>query len=542
MMPCKLTKTVFQLFIAIISISSCAEKKEARKPNILYIMTDDHTQQALHAYGNGLLDKVYFPNMDRLAKEGALFKNSFVTNSICAPSRAVLLTGKYSHINGKIDNVAPFDWDQANYPKILQAAGYETALIGKIHLGGKPQGYNYSLTLPDQGNYYNPEFIKNGEEEVKFEGHCEALIPQFVMDWLKNDWDREKPFAINYHTKAPHRNWMPEEKYLDLYEDIDFPFPKNFFDDYKGRGSAAREQELEIVDDMYWGWDMKFEKDPFTGEDSPLQAPFGRMTEQQLEAWNKVYGPTNKKFLGDVGPEEKTLKVKPSDEELAKFKYQRYLRDYLKVVKSVDDGIGLVLDYLEKEGLLENTIVIYTSDQGFYLGEHGWYDKRFMYEPSLSTPLLVRYPKEIQAGTIVEGMVLNLDHAPTILDYAGISKPADMQGESWRQLAAGQSIPWRDAIYYHYYEYPGPHNVKRHYGVRTDRYKLIHFYHDVDEWELYDLETDPDEMNSIYGSPKHAQIQEMLHKRLEELRLQYGDSDELNLQFITQTTSSSKNN
>lgn len=542
MMQIKMTRTIFRLCFIFLLISSCTEKKEAKKPNILFIMTDDHTQQALHAYGHGLLDEVYFPNMDRLAKEGALFRNSFVTNSICAPSRAVLLTGKYSHINGKIDNVAPFDWDQANYPRILQAAGYETALIGKIHLGGKPQGYNYSLTLPGQGNYYNPEFIKNGAEEVKFEGHCEALIPQFVMDWLENDWDREKPFAINYHTKAPHRNWMPEEKYLNLYEDIEFEFPDNFFDDYQGRGSAAREQELEIVNDMYWGWDMKFEKNPFTGEESRLPAPFGRMTDEQLEAWNKVYGPTNKKFLGNTGPEEKTLKVKPSDEELAKFMYHRYLRDYLKVVKSVDDGIGLVLDYLEKQGLLENTIVIYTSDQGFYLGEHGWYDKRFMYEQSLSTPLLVRYPKEIQAGTVVEGMVLNLDHAPSILDYAGISKPSDMQGESWRNLAAGKSIPWRDAIYYHYYEYPGPHNVKRHYGVRTDRYKLIHFYHDVDEWEMYDLQTDPDEMNSIYSSPDYVEVQKMLHNRLEELRLQYGDSDELNLQFITQTTSSSKNN
>lgn len=520
----KMTKTIFQLFIAFLLISSCTEKEEAKRPNILYIMTDDHTQQALHAYGHGLLDKVYFPNMDRLAKEGALFKNSFVTNSICAPSRAVLLTGKYSHINGKIDNVAPFNWDQASYPKILQAAGYETALIGKIHLGGKPQGYNYSLTLPGQGNYYNPEFIKNGTEEVKFEGHCEALIPQFVIDWIDKDWDRSKPFAINYHTKAPHRNWMPEEKYLALYEDQEFEFPHNFFDDYSGRGTAAREQKLEIVDDMYWGWDMKFESNPFTGEPSRLAAPFNRMSEEQMNAWNAVYGPPNKAFIEN----------KPSGEELAKFMFHRYLRDYLKVVKSVDDGIGLVLDYLEKQGLLENTIVIYTSDQGFYLGEHGWYDKRFMYEQSLSTPLLARYPKEIQPGTVVEGMVMNLDHAPTILDYAGIAKPADMQGESWRKLAAGQSIPWRDAIYYHYYEYPGPHNVKRHYGVRTDRYKLIHFYHDVDEWEMYDLQTDPDEMNSIYGNPDYTEVQEMLHKRLGELRTQYGDSDELTQQFINQ--------
>nr|MBI1229984.1 sulfatase-like hydrolase/transferase [Cytophagales bacterium] len=517
-----MTATLLRTLTVFLLLSSCAETQQPTRPNILFIMTDDHTQQAIHAYGHGLLDSTYFPNMDRLAKEGALFRNSFVTNSICAPSRAVLLTGKYSHINGKIDNVAPFDWDQASYPKILQAAGYETALIGKIHLGGKPQGYNFSLTLPGQGNYYNPEFIKNGTEEVKFEGHCEALIPQFVVEWLENDWDRNKPFAINYHTKAPHRNWMPEEKYLSLYEDVEFEFPDTFFDDYEGRGTAAREQEMEILNDMFWGWDMKFDKDPFTGEESGLAAPFGRMSEEQMAAWNAVYGPPNEDFL----------ERKPSGEELAKFKYHRYLRDYLKVVKSVDDGIGKVLGYLEEQGLLDNTVIVYTSDQGFYLGEHGWYDKRFMYEESLSTPLMVRYPKEIKPGTVVEEMVMNLDHAPTILDYAGIAKPADMQGESWRKIAAGQSIPWRDAIYYHYYEYPGPHNVKRHYGVRTDRYKLIHFYHDVDEWEMYDLQTDPDEMNSIYGSPEYVEVQEKLHQRLEELRRQYGDSDELNQQFI----------
>ncbi|WP_373496470.1 sulfatase [Aquiflexum sp.] len=533
----KISKTISLLFIAFLLISSCTEKEAAQRPNILYIMTDDHTQQALHAYGHGLLDSVFFPNMNRLAKEGAIFRNSFVTNSICAPSRAVLLTGKYSHINGKIDNVAPFDWDQMTYPKLLQAGGYETALIGKIHLGGKPQGYDYSLTLPGQGNYYNPEFIKNGEEELKFEGHCEALIPQFVIDWLENEWDREKPFAINYHTKAPHRNWMPEEKYLDLYEDIEFEFPDNFFDEYSGRGRASKEQEMEIVNDMYWGWDMKFEKNPFTGEESRLPAPFGRMNEDQLAAWNEVYAPKNENFLNDGLPRENAIKEMPGGEKLAKFMFHRYIRDYLKVVKSVDDGIGRVLDYLEQQGLLDNTVIIYTSDQGFYLGEHGWYDKRFMYEPSLSTPLLVRYPKEIQPGTVVEGMVLNLDHAPTILDFAGMDVPKEMQGKSWRAIAAGKNVPWRDAIYYHYYEYPGPHNVKRHYGVRTDRYKLIHFYYDIDEWEMYDLQTDPDEMNSIYGNPEYAEVQEMLHKKLGELRKQYGDSDELSQQFIDQIKS-----
>ncbi|MBW6533819.1 MAG: sulfatase [Mariniphaga sp.] len=522
-MKTSLSKIIILLSLGTAIAVGCNDTTTVQqRPNILFIMTDDHTQQALHAYGHGLLDSVLFPNMDRLAKEGAIFTQSFVTNSICAPSRAVLLTGKYSHINGKIDNSVPFDWDQPTYPKLLQKAGYQTALIGKIHLGGKPQGYDYSMTLPGQGSYYNPEFIKNGTEQTKLEGHCEAIIPQLVVDWIENDWDRSKPFAVNFHTKAPHRNWMPEPKYLDYLEDHEFEFPENFFDDYQGRGTAAREQEMEIVNDMYWGWDMKFEKNPFTGEPSRLPAPFGRMSREQMEAWNSVYGPPNEKFL----------KEKPEGRELAKFMYHRYLRDYLKVVKSVDDGIGKVMKYLEENDLLENTVVIYTSDQGFYLGEHGWYDKRFMYEQSLSTPLLVRYPQEIKAGTVVREMVLNLDHAPTILDYAGVEIPSDMQGKSWRSVAAGKTIPWRDAVYYHYYEYPSVHMVKRHYGVRTDRYKLIHFYYDVDEWEMYDLQKDPDEMRNIYDDSAYSEVKEMLHIRLNELRNQYDDSDELTWQFL----------
>ncbi len=518
-----LSKTIALLTLGAGIVSGCSDKPAVQqRPNVLFIMTDDHTQQAIHAYGKGLLDSVLFPNMDRLAKEGAIFMQSFVTNSICAPSRAVLLTGKYSHINGKIDNSGPFDWGQPTYPKLLQNAGYQTALIGKIHLGGIPQGYDYSITLPGQGNYYNPEFIINGTEQTQFEGHCEAIIPQLVIDWLEKDWDKSKPFAVNYHTKAPHRNWMPEEKYLDYLEDHEFEFPHNFFDDYQGRGSAAREQEMEIVNDMYWGWDLKFENDPFTGKPSPLPAPFGRMSEEQMAAWNTVYGPPNEKFLKEM----------PEGRELAKFMYHRYLRDYLKTVKSVDDGIGKVLGYLEENGLLENTVVIYTSDQGFYLGEHGWYDKRFMYEESFSTPLLVRYPKEIKPGTVVNDMVVNVDLAPTILDYAQVEIPTDMQGDSWRSIAAGKTIPWRDAVYYHYYEYPGPHMVKRHYGARTERYKLIHFYYDVDEWELYDLEKDPYEMRNVYNNPAYVEVQEMMHRKLIDLRKEYGDSDELTQQYL----------
>jgi arylsulfatase A-like enzyme len=539
------SKSIALLTIGTGIVSCGTREADPGPPNIMFIMTDDHTQQALHAYGHGLLDSVLFPNMDRLAKEGALFRQSFVTNSICAPSRAVMLTGKYSHINGKIDNSVPYDWDQQNYPMLLQQAGYQTALIGKIHLAGTPQGYDYHIVLPGQGDYYNPVFIKDGER-LQFEGHSTSIISQFVVDWLDTAWDRSRPFAVNFHTKAPHRNWMPEEQYLDFLEDHEFDFPGNFFDDYQGRGSAAREQEMEIVNHMYWGWDMKFEENPFTGEPDALAAPFARMTEEQLEAWRKVYNPRNEAFLNKI-PEDKYeifsgshargispafLQETPEGRELAKFMYHRYLRDYLKTVKSVDDGIGKVLDYLEENGLLENTIVIYTSDQGFYLGEHGWYDKRFMYEQSFSTPLLARYPREIKPGTDIQEMVVNIDLAPTILDYAGVRIPDDMQGKSWRGIAAGNKVPWRDAVYYHYYEYPSVHMVKRHYGVRTERHKLIHFYYDVDEWELYDLDNDPNEMKSVYGDPAYSEIQAMLHRKLEELRDQFGDSDELNQKFI----------
>ena len=535
--------------VALISLGagilSCNQQEEARQPNILFIMSDDHTQQAIHAYGHGLLDTVLFPNIDRLAKEGAIFNQSFVTNSISAPSRAVMLTGKYSHLNGKTDNRGSFNWDQQNFAKLLQQAGYQTALVGKIHLDGDPQGFDYSNVLPGQGSYYNPVFIKDGER-MQYEGHSTEWITQFAVDWFDDEWNRTKPFAMLFHTKAPHRNWLPETKYLDFLEDREFDFPGNFFDDYEGRGSAAREQEMEIVNHMFWGHDMKFENNPYTGEPTRFENDIERMNEEQRAAWRAEYNPRNEAFLQEISEENYDifseqhshnfsldfLQETPEGRELARFMFHRYLRDYLKTIKSVDDGIGKVLDYLEENGLLENTIVFYTSDQGFYLGEHGWYDKRFMYEQSLSTPLLMRYPKEIKPGSKVNDMVLNLDLAPTFLDYAGIEKPADMQGESFREIVAGKDTDWRDAIYYHYYEYPSVHMVKRHYGVRTDRYKLIHFYYDVDEWEMYDLHEDPDEMNSIYGDPAYSEIQAMLHQRLEELRVQYGDSDELAQEFL----------
>ncbi len=525
----------FRSIVPLISVvafaGGCGQPaQESKRPNILFIMSDDHTQKAISAYGHNLIQT---PHIDRLAKEGVLFRSSFVTNSICAPSRAVLLTGKYSHLNGKVDNHSTFDWDQPNFAKMLQAGGYQTALVGKIHLNGNPQGFDYSIVLPGQGQYYNPVFIENGERK-QFEGHSTPLTTEFAINWLENIREKDKPFMLMYHQKAPHRNWLPEEKYLDYLEDVEFEFPHNFFDDYEGRGLAARQQEMEIVDHMFWGHDMKFVLDPYTGEPTGFENELSRMNETQRAAWENAYNPRNEAFLREM----------PEGRELAKFKYHRYLRDYLKMIKGVDDGVGEVLAYLEAKGLLDNTIIVYTSDQGFYLGEHGWYDKRFMYEQSFSTPLLIRYPKEIKAGTENSDLILNLDMAPTLLDYAGVEIPADMQGVSMRGLLAGKKMPWRDAIYYHYYEYPSVHMVKRHYGVRTERYKLIHFYYDIDEWELYDLWNDPDEMNNLYGSSEGdiPQVRRMMHLKLEELRTQYGDSDQSAQHFLHTYLESLKKN
>ncbi len=499
-------------------IVSCTPK-ETPKPNILFIMSDDHAYQAISAYGYGLNET---PNIDRLAEEGAIFTRACVTNSICAPSRAVLLTGKHSFINGKVDNVQPFNWDQVNFPKLLQANGYQTAMIGKIHLDGNPQGFDYSMVLRGQGNYYNPDFMVNGSGKwERFEGYCTDIITESMLDWLKNKRDPNKPFCALYHQKAPHRNWKPAPEYLTLYDDKTFDPPSNYFDDYEGRGTAAHTQEMKVDGHAQWGHDFKMLTDP-DGNETGFANELNRFNEKQKADWLAAYTPKN----------EAMKAANLEGEELAKWKFNRYIKDYLRTIKSVDDGVGQVLDYLEENGLAENTIVVYTSDQGFYLGEHGWFDKRFMYEESFRTPLLVRYPREIKPGTKINKLVQNLDFAPTFLDYAGIEIPKEMQGISFRELASGENNEWRDAVYYTYYEYPSVHMVKRHYGVATERYKLMHFYYDVDEWEMYDLETDPSEMKNIYNDPAYADVQKELHAKLTELRKYYGDSDENDQKYL----------
>ncbi len=508
---------ILTLVTAYTAIAGCSSQQKSKRPNIIYIMSDDHAYQAVSAYGYGLNET---PNIDRLSKEGAIFTKACVTNSISAPCRAVLLTGKHSFINGKIDNSVPFNWDQENFPKILRTNGYQTAMIGKIHLDGIPQGFDFSMVLPGQGQYYNPDFLIDGKK-VKKEGYCTEIITETAIDWLKNKRDPDKPFCLLFHQKAPHRNWLPAPKYVNLYDDITFQPPANFFDDYTGRGKAAKEQEMKIDGHGMWGHDFKLIIDP-NGDSTGFYRDLERMNDEQRANWMAAYESENQEFL----------KAKLTGKELALWKYNRYIKDYLRTIKSVDDGVGEVLDYLKEAGLEDNTIVIYTSDQGFYLGEHGWFDKRFMYEESFRTPLLMRYPKEIKPGTKIEKLVQNLDFAPTFLDYAGINIPDDMQGMSFRNLVSGKSDKWRDAVYYTYYEYPAVHMVKRHYGVATERYKLMHFYYDIDEWEMYDLQTDPNEMKNIYDDPSYAAVRDMLHKKLEELRKFYGDSDELNDKFI----------
>ncbi len=519
------TLTIVTAGTSIAGGCNIQQKKETGQPNILFIMSDDHAYQAVSAYGYGLNRT---PNIDRLADEGAIFTRACVTNSISAPSRAVLLTGKHSFVNGKVDNIQPFNWDQENFPKILQANGYQTAMIGKIHLDGQPQGFDFSMVLPGQGQYYNPDFLIDGERK-RIEGYCTEIITETALDWLKNKRDPDKPFCLLYHQKAPHRNWLPAPRYVDLYDDVTFEPPANFFDDYSGRGTAARTQEMEIDGHAMWGHDFKLIVDP-AGDTTGFYNDILRMNPEQRANWMAAYESENQEFLA----------AKPEGKELALWKFNRYIKDYLRCIKSVDDGVGEVLDYLQEAGLDRNTIVIYTSDQGFYLGEHGWFDKRFMYEESFKTPLLMRYPGEIKPGTKIERLVQNLDLAPTFLDYAGVTIPDEMQGMSFRDLVSGKTDEWRDAVYYTYYEYPSVHMVKRHYGVATERYKLMHFYYDIDEWEMYDLENDPSEMKNIYDDPAYAEVRDMLHKRLEELRSEYGDSDELNQLFIQKTLEAQK--
>lgn len=498
------------------------------QPNIIFIITDDHAYQALSAYDDKLIKT---PHIDRLAKEGMLFKKAFVTNSICSPSRAVALTGKFSHLNSVRDNLDVFDTTQVTFPKLLQKAGYETAIYGKWHLKSEPKGFDFWEVLPDQGHYYHPEFL-TPQGEIKEQGYVTDVITDKAIVYLDSLRTKDKPFMLMYNHKAPHRQWWPSMHDLEDFKFKKIPVPETLFDEYKTKSKASVEAEMRIADHMALSADNKIapeilEKlnyeeflDWYKGA---YTERFARLTPEEQAQWQKVYGPINDEFIENT----------PKGQALTLWKYQRYMEDYLGVIKSVDRNVGRLLDYLDANDLTQNTMVVYTSDQGFYLGEHGWFDKRFMYEESFRTPLLIRFPDKIKPGSENSNLVQNIDFAPTVLDVANVDIPNEMQGMSLVPLFDKTENSWRDALYYHYYEYPGIHMVKRHFGVRTERYKLIRFYYDIESWEMYDLEQDPQELNNIYNTPEFSVIQQELHSRLKELRVQYSDdSDSLNQQWI----------
>ncbi|MFP4546847.1 MAG: sulfatase [Fidelibacterota bacterium] len=502
------------------NLIKCNRNKIRQRPNILFIMSDDHAEKAISCYDDSLINT---PNIDRIAGEGIRFNNSFVTNSICAPSRAVMLTGKYSHLNGLRDNRDPFDGSQQTFPKILQENGYETAIFGKWHLKTEPTGFDQWEVLIGQGEYYNPRF-KTLSGEIKETGYTTDVITDKAINWLETR-KSDKPFCMLVHHKAPHRNWMPPLEYLEKFKNKEFPIPKTLFDDYQTRRETAGHADMRIKD-MWLTFDLKlnpknYDKQTGTGGLKKVTEPRINYTKnlspEQLKIWNNHYNKISEEFE----------KAKLDGKNLLEWKYQRYMQDYLACILSVDDNIGRLLDCLDEKGLDENTIVIYTSDQGFYLGEHGWYDKRFMYEESLSMPLVMRYPKEIKAGQVSDDIVLNLDFAPTFLNYANVQIPSDMQGESLRPVARGKTPSnWRKAMYYHYYEYPhGWHYVRKHYGIRTHRYKLIHFYGEKDIWEFYDLQEDPMEIVNNYENKKYASIIAELKSELTKLQQKYKDTD-----------------
>ena len=505
---------------------SCQQKDGKEETyNIVYIMTDDHTAQMMSCYDTRYMET---PNLDRIAADGVRFTNSFVANSLSGPSRACMLTGKHSCANRFYDNTTcVFDSTQQTFPKLLQKAGYQTAVIGKWHLESLPTGFDYWEIVPGQGDYYNPDFITMQDGTVHRHGYITDIITDDAIDWMENGRDKKKPFCLLIHHKAIHRNWMADTTHLSLYEDRTFPVPETFYDDYAGRTAAAA-QEMSIEKDMDPIYDLKMLA---PGKDSRLRHTYetmlSRMDKEQRAAWDRFYNPIIEDFI----------KKNPKGKELAEWKFQRYMRDYMKTVKSLDENVGRVLDYLEQEGLLENTLVVYTSDQGFYMGEHGWFDKRFMYEESMRTPLIMRLPDRFvrENGLEADGandgkprdipeLVQNIDYAPTFLELAGAEIPDDIQGVSLVPLLKGEHPDtWRDALYYHFYEYPAEHMVKRHYGIRTDRYKLIHFYNDIDEWELFDLRSDPQELHNLYGQKGYETVTKDLKSRLLDLQEQYGD-------------------
>lgn len=548
--------------LSCVAATAQAQHKPAdaqRRPNIVYIMCDDHAFQCISAYGSPISKLAPTPNIDRIAERGMRFDRAFVENSLSTPSRACLMTGLYSNQNGQRQLGEGIDTTRTFFTEQLQQAGYQTAVVGKWHMGCDPKGFDYYHIYNDQGQYYNPQY-RGTDTDGKYiveEGYSTDLTTDHALSFIEHR-DTNKPFCLLLHHKAPHRNWLANTKYFGLYDNVTFPMPETFYDDYETRGSAVRTQKMSVTKDMRWEQDFKVPEMLDTANadswDSylSLMNEVNRMNPEQRIAWGKYYFPRNRRLL----------EARLTGKELDEWKYQNYIRDYMSVIKSVDESVGRVLDYLDSHGLTDNTIIVYTSDQGFYMGEHGWFDKRFMYEESLRTPLLIAYPGHIQPGTVCNKLVQNIDYAPTFLDLAGISKPKELPGRSLTPLfKAGDKVKvWRSSIYYHYYDYPTYHMVRKHDGVRTDRYKLIYFYGEggldavkenkyqrqpgtrehgcmtyltslgyfepkdsaVNYNELYDLQADPHELNNLYGKPGYEKITKQLQKQLTDYRKSIG--------------------
>jgi arylsulfatase A-like enzyme len=481
----------------------------AERPNIVFVFSDDHATQAISAYGHAISKLAPTPSIDRLAEEGMRFDRCMVTNSICGPSRATILTGKYSHLNGFYFNEATvFDGSQATFPKLLQAAGYQTSIIGKWHLGSDPTGFDHWEILPGQGLYYRPEF-RGPDGVITEEGYVTDVITDKAIDWLEHERDPNKPFMLMVQHKAPHREWSPPVKYLTLFDDVTFPEPATLFDDYRGRTTAAHGQDMSLARTFEKDRDLKVD---VRREDSVFyERVYSKLSAEQKVLWDRNL---DRRQAAYNDPELKGV-------ALIRWKYQSYLRDYLACVRSLDDNVGRLQAYLDDHGLAENTVFIYSSDQGFYLGEHGWFDKRFMYDESYRTPLLVRWPGVIEVGSVNRDLVSNLDFAQTLLDVTQVSAPEAMQGASLVPILKGQTPnDWREYHYYHYYEYPGWHMVQRHEGVYDGRYKLIHFY-DLDEWELIDMETDPYELTNEFHHSNYVSVRERMRRALTAMKEQY---------------------